>query len=730
MTHLLLLLMTLGLATPPSDINFETAHTERRLKAVKITERIAVDGKLDEAAWLDAPKASDFIQAEPKEGEPSVEATDVRVLYDDNNLYFGVYAHDSSVGHIVVNDLKKDFSPEASDSFEIVLDTFHDLRNGYLFSTNPAGAKRDAQMINEGREVNASWDAVWYVKTSVAEDGWVAEISIPFRTLKFTANNVQTWGVNFHRGLRSNVRNEDSYWAPLQRIYNLQRVSQAGTLEGLEGIKPGSNLRLKPYITSSLAQNGVTDTHHGDADFGFDAKYGITSGLTWDFTYNTDFSQVEADEQQINLSRFSLFFPEKREFFLENSGIFKFAGGEVGGAAGGRPNGLANDTFFFSRSIGLSSSGNAVPILGGTRLTGRAGPYEIGLMNIEQRSNGATGATNFAIGRVKTNIMKNSDIGAMVMNKEVKDSSAFNRIYGADANFRFGQFTTFNASVAKSSAPGVDSRDLESKLAFAYIDRVWSIRNSYVNIQDNFTNEMGYVPRRGIQRIISDIRPAFKIRALEKVFRNVSPHAVVDYIMDGKGTTDTKLVDWHLAFNFQNGAWTEMGRNDSVEVLTKPFKLNSSTTIPAGVYRFPEWFISARPDPSRSIQPTGRIGAGKFYDGYKHNYSIGATWRANYKMNSSFTFTRNAISLPNNNRFRTNLLQTRFNYSFSTAVFLNALVQYNSDAKQWSTNVRFNIIHRPLSDIFLVYNERRSSVAPHDMLDRAIIAKMTYMLSR
>ena len=468
MTQLLLLILVLWPGPPAKDdTDYTTAHLERRLKAVATPEKITIDGRLDEPAWADAPKATDFIQNEPREGEPSTERTEVRVLYDSQNLYLGLYAHDSGVAHLVINDLKKDFSTDGGDTFEVVLDTFHDKRNGYIFSTNPAGAKADSQMINEGREVNLNWDGVWYVKTQIADDGWIAEIAIPFKTFKFREGDAQTWGINFHRNLRSQLRNEDSYWSPLPRIYNIQRVSLAGTLEGLENLRAGSNLRLKPYVSSSLAQNGTTGVRKGDGDFGFDVKYGITSGLTWDFTYNTDFAQVEADEQQINLARFNLFFPEKREFFLENSGIFKFGGGEIAAMAA-TGSSVANDVFFFSRNIGLSPAYGAVPILGGTRLTGRVGSYEVGFLNMQQREYKNSAATNFTVGRLKRNILANSDIGVIIMDKEIKGSPQYNRVAGADANFRLGQFTTFNAFLAKSSSPGVNSNNMEGRLAFGY----------------------------------------------------------------------------------------------------------------------------------------------------------------------------------------------------------------------------------------------------------------------
>ena len=728
MTQLLVLILALWPASPQqaNGPDYATARLERRLKAMKITEKITIDGSLDEAVWANAPRATDFIQNEPREGEPSAEQTDVRVLYDNQNLYFGLYAHDSNAAHLVVSDLKKDFSTDGGDTFEVVLDTFHDQRNGYIFSTNPAGAKADSQMINEGREVNLNWDGVWYVKTRIVDDGWIAEIAIPFKTFKFRASDVQTWGINFHRNLRSQLRNEDSFWSPIPRIYNLQRVSLAGMLEGLEGISPGFNIRVKPYVTSSLAQNGATGVRKGDGDFGFDVKYGITSGLTWDFTYNTEFSQVEADEQQINLSRFSLFFPEKREFFLENSGIFKFGGGEIA-TQGAGTSAVGNDVMFFSRNIGLSPTNEAVPILGGTRLTGRVGSFEVGFLNMQQRSYKNSAATNFTVGRLRHNIMANSDIGVMIMDKEIRDSPRFNRLIGTDANFRFGQFTTVNAFLVKSSTPGVDSDDLEGRLAFGYTDRAWQIKTAYNNIQRNFTNEMGYVPRRGVQRYDADFRRTF--RPNNKWIRLMTPHAVVDYFADPGGNFDSKYIDLHFSINFQNGAFFEAGQNPSVELLRKPFSLNGGrNVVPAGLYKNSEYFSFFRPDPSRRFQPNARFATGPFYTGYKHSYSFGETFRLNNKFNTSLNFTHNNISLADG-RFKTNLLTARVNYSYSTNVFLNALVQYNSDQRQWSSNVRFNVIHRPLSDFFLVYNERRNSLSG-DLIDRALIAKVTYMIQK
>ncbi|OFV99904.1 MAG: hypothetical protein A3H28_10315 [Acidobacteria bacterium RIFCSPLOWO2_02_FULL_61_28] len=753
----LVILSLLFAAAVYGNIDYEDARRERRLKPAKTGEKITIDGRLDEPAWNQAPEAANFIQTEPDTDQPASEKTEVRALYDQDYIYFGIYAHDSQPSRIIVSELKKDFNRDNGDTVEIVLDTFRDERNGYLFAINPAGAKWDGQMANEGREINANWDAVWYVKTRRVEDGWTAEIAIPFRTLKFRESDLQTWGINFQRNLRR--RNEDSFWSPLPRIYRLDRVSLAGTLEDLERIKPGSNIRIKPYFVTSLGQPfggrdippGTEKTisscrwasgancYHGD--FGIDLKYGLTTGMTWDFTYNTDFSQVEADEQQINLTRFSLLFPEKREFFLENSGIFQFGSsdragpppgtGGGGGGGGPRPNAVRDDLiFFFSRRIGLSEDGNPIPILGGTRLTGRAGRFELGLLNMQQKEFGSFNATNFTVARLRRNLLANSDIGVLLVNKKVFDSSHYNTAIGVDANFRFGQSVTLNSYLAKSFTERGGDRDLAGRFAASYKDNVWDLRSSFTSIQQDFVNETGFVPRVGIRKYSGYIARTFRPASLRRTVRQIWPHVLIDYVLDRDGNLETRYVDYHLPINFQNGGNIEMGANPTLERLPRPFVISrgSNVLIPTGVYSFNEWFVSGRSNPGRRISGNFRYAIGDFYTGYKHTYGLGGTFRFSNKFNTSFNFTHNNINLPQGH-FKTNLLTTRVDYSFSTDMFLNALIQYNNDARQWSSNIRFNLIHRPLSDLFVVFNERRNSISG-DLIDRALIAKFTYMIAR
>jgi hypothetical protein len=714
-----------------APINYSTARLERKMVATRATSPIVLDGVLDEAAWREAPVAKDFIQNEPREGVPATYDTEVRVIYDDEALYFGVFAKDAEPGNIIVNDLKKDFNTGGSDGFRVILDTFSDGRNGYQFATNPAGAKWDAQMSNEGRENNSNWDGIWDAQTRIDELGWYAEMRIPFRTLKFRDGDVQTWGMNFERKLRR--LNEDSYWAPLPRIYSIERVSLAGTVEGMRGVRPGKNLRLKPYVMGS--SNSVTGFDlDGDFDGGFDVKYGVTSGLTWDFTVNTDFSQVEADEQQVNLSRFSLLFPEKRDFFLENSGIFQFGGGGGGGGGGfgGRQNAAQPMQLFFSRRIGLSDSGNAIPILAGTRLTGRVGRNSVGALNIQQRAQNGVPATNFTTLRMRRDILANSDIGVVLMNKD-ENGPRFNRVTGVDANFRFG-FLTMDGYVAKTFSPQTTMPGSGEELAMRghanYQTRTWQFRGYYNSIGERFNDEMGFVPRRGVNSGLLFAGYSFREEWFSKLgIREIRPHWQVESFTrrDGAGL-ESRYMDWHLPFNFHDGGFLEIGVNPNAEVIRQPFTINNARRIQVmpGRYDFNEWFFLWRTNGAAPFSFESRYTNGRFYDGYRRGYTFGPAFRVNENLNASVSLQFNDVQL-STGEFVSKLVSSRVNYNFNTRMFLNALVQYNSDSRQWSSNLRFNVIHRPLSDFFIVYNEQHDERTGRT--DRAFITKMTYLVA-
>ena len=722
----------------PAAATRPTPPAHREVVATRATGPISLDGALDEDAWRLAPLANGFIQNEPREGQPATFDTDVRLLYDDDALYLGVFAHDDLPSNLVVSDLKKDFNSAAGDAFLVVVDTFADQRNGFEFATNPAGAKWDAQMANEGRESNANWDGIWDVRTRVVSDGWVAEIRIPLKTLKFTRDTPQSWGLNFQRRLRR--LNEESYWAPLPRIYNLERVSMAGTLAGLRDLHPGRNLRVKPYASASSSTVGA-GAANGSFDGGVDVKYGLTSGLTLDATVNTDFSQVEADEQQVNLTRFSVLFPEKRDFFLENSGIFQFglpttgtnAVGSASPAASGRQNSPPDMKLFFSRTIGLSDTGDAIPILAGSRVTGRAGPYSIGALNIQQREQGPVPSTNFTAVRLDRSVLANSDVGVMLLNKDAA-GNGYNRVGGIDANFRFGGLGigAYAVKTASSSTTTNVGDAFSTRANFNYTSRKYLLRGTYEVIGRGFHDELGFVPRIGVNHAASygrlNLRPRWASQMLH--IREIGPHYHFDQFnrRDGSGI-ESRYFDWHVVLTMNDSGFFESGVNRNREGNVTPFTLNSArgVKIQPGLYDFNEYFALYRSNNSRRVSYETRVSVGGLYNGTRNGYAFAPTLRLNEHLNASVGLQINDIDLPTAS-YVSKLVATRVNYAFNTKVFLNALVQYNTDNRQWTSNVRFNVIHRPLSDIFLVYNERRLDTTG-DLIDRALIAKMTWMVA-
>ncbi len=390
-----------------------------------------------------------------------------------------------------------------NDGFGITLDTLKDERSGFFFATNPAGAKRDSQIANDGFIMNSDWDGVWDVGVTVNGESWIAEFVIPLKTLRFASDGSQEWGLNMVRRVRR--KTEDSHWAPLPRRYRVNRVSMAGTLQGVEVGGQGRNLKVKPYGSATISQIRTSGKTEGDTDFdgGFDLKYSVTQSLTLDATYRTDFSQVEADQQQVNLTRFSLFFPEKREFFLENAGTFSF-GKPINSFGGGGRNGNGDLIPFFSRRIGLIS-GIPVPIVGGARLTGQAGSYDLGAITMKTESIGDIASNSYAIGRVKKNLLQNSWIGAIVTSRDSSELDDYNRVYGIDTRFRFLQKLEIGSYLMKSQTPGSEGRDQARQFETAWLSNDLTVNGSYFEAQENFNPELGFMPRSDVKKYYGNV---------------------------------------------------------------------------------------------------------------------------------------------------------------------------------------------------------------------------------
>ncbi len=437
------------------------------LRAQRTAEPILLDGRLDEQVYTTVPSVSDFIQQDPHEGELATEQTEVWVFFDDRNVYISARCWDSQPDRMVANELRRDHTNLAfNENFAVVLDTFYDRRNSFMFHTNPLGGLTDALTTDE-RNFNKDWNTVWEVKTGRFDQGWIAEIAIPFKSLRYRAGDSQVWGINFRRSVR--WKNELSYLTPIPASYGLagiSKVSEAATLVGIATPSGAKNLEIKPYAISTVttdrtAEPAVSDDLGGE--LGFDVKYGLTRSLIADLTYNTDFAQVEDDEQQVNLTRFSLFFPEKREFFLEGQGIFTFGGaGQQGrpsggfrpGQSGGPPSNIP--VVFFSRRIGLAD-GVGIPIRAGGRLTGRVGPYSIGVLDIQTGASEAAGApsTNFSVVRLKRNFLRRSNVGVIMTHRSARvDADGSNQGSASTAISRSSRTSISTATTLAPPPPG------------------------------------------------------------------------------------------------------------------------------------------------------------------------------------------------------------------------------------------------------------------------------------
>ena len=713
------------LILPPTLSGQEPQTNGRVVTATYIESTITIDGNLTEPAWETAQPAEDFIQKDPEEGKPATERTVVRVLYDKENLYIGAYCYDRTPKQIVIHDITRDFVPLQEDQFVILLDTFHDKRNGLVLITTPKGGQRDNQFLNEGRDVNVNWDGVWYVESRIHENGWTAEFSIPFKTLRFHKENVQVWGINFYRIIRR--RNEFSTWSPVPRRYNPFQASRAGELRGLQGIKEGRNLKIKPFALGGLNHFSSRENRNdGKFEGGVDVKYGLTPSLTLDLTLNTDFSHVEVDTQQVNLTRFPLFFPEKREFFLENAGLFQL--GETYRVGPPRNN---EAILFFSRRIGLTQKGEPVPILGGVRLTGRAGPYYLGLINIQTRSEEATPANNFTVGRFRRDILSNSDVGFLFTNRQSGQHSDYNRVFGADVNFKFFRDLKINALLGKTQTPGLRGDNGIGKVEMQWQDNLFHFIGSYLDIQKNFKPEMGFVRRPGRKILHHEfgIRPRLqRTTRLGSIIREFIPLVVSDYAILPNGETETKFLRSLFRIEFQDGGAFETQYNQNFERLTQPFEipLRRGTTIPIGDYRFNEFVVWYFSDKSKLFSIDGQYNKGDFYDGKKTTLNLEGRFQPGFRFSTSVEYERNNVKLPQRS-FITDLVGFRMNYTFTPRMFLNAFIQYNSDTNQVSSNIRFRLIHHPLSDLFLVYSEQRD--VQQERADRSISFKYTHLLN-
>ena len=710
--------------------------------ATRVAEGPVLDGDvLGDEVWQSAAPVSTFWQEQPEEGQPASERTEVRVLFTKDTLYIGVVCYDSDPGSITVSAARRDAELEETDSFRIIFDTYRDLQNGFVFGTNPAGIEYDGQVTNEGQGggglafgsqmtgagggFNLNWDGAWRVRTRTLDIGWSAEFAIPFRTLRFPSSEQQTWGVNFQRNIRR--RNERSYWAAIPRQYDLNRVSLAGTLAGLE-TPVFRTLRAIPYALGNVLTSGETpaDTNV-QRDVGFDLKYGLTPSLTLDATVNTDFAQVEVDDQQVNLDRFNLFFPEKRPFFLENAGFFSVGNpGEV--------------DLFFSRRIGISSTGEPVPILGGGRVSGKAGRFNVGLLNMQTDDvDGLAPSNNFGVIRVSRDLPNRSSVGGLFVNRQGMGTFSvgddYNRTYAVDGRLGVRQNTVISAFLAKTDSPDAsttptvgpgreDAFNVRSRTTLQRVD----VNLGYQEVGDQFNPEVGFLTRRGYRKADGFVMTRFRPARFAGI-QELRPHVLSRHYWGLDDLYETGFTHMDVHWEWKNGYEVHTGVNLTQEGVRVPFEIYPGVFVPPGNYENAEANLVFMTNQGAPVSLNVTTYTGGFFAGHRNTVNSRLRMRVGETFNTEVSYQVNDVDLPTGS-FTANLLRTSVSYSFTTRAFLQALVQYNDQADLWSMNLRFGLLQAANTGLFVVYTDTRGL---YDLIerpartDRSFIVKFSRM---
>jgi hypothetical protein len=715
------------------------------VRAHRLTQPLVFDGRLDDAAYHANEPAPAFKQQEPRVGELATEQTEMWVFFDDRNVYVSARMHDSAPDRMVADEMRRDASIYQNEHFVVVFDTFHDRRTGFFFQTNPLGAVRDALIVDENN-ANYDWNAVWDVKVHRDETGWTSEMVIPFKSLRYPTGQDQVWGINARRWERRiNEHSLLSITPPGTPPNNsVQRLANAATLVGIEVPPPARNIELKPYGVSNLTTNRVSSpptSNKIDKDIGLDAKYGITSNVTLDLTVNTDFAQVEIDEQQVNLTRFSLFFPEKREFFLEGQGIFDFA--NTGNNNFNRPD---VPIMFFSRRIGLDG-GQPVPIKGGARLTGRIGRTSVGFLDIEtdERSStqlGTTPATNFLVARVKQDIFRRSSIGIIATRRsprvstgstaldglEAAGASGSNELFGVDTNWNFFENVQGGTYYARSSTPGVTGVQSSYRGYFRYVHDRYGLETERMRVGDAFNPEVGYVPRPDVTR--TNVLARFSPRPRSsRIVRRFEWNAELDRYVNGRDELETRVASGTFRTEFNSSDQLTVTYHDDYELVTTPFRISGGPLVAIGAYHFKEGVIQLNGGAQRVVSGRVTLTAGEFYSGHRQQLEYSGRVKVSSQLAFEPRLLASHITL-REGTFTTKLVGARTTYTVTPRMFVSGLVQFNSSLNTLESNIRWRWEYQPGSDLFVVYTDGRDTFGPRaaTLMNRGLAIKATRLL--
>jgi hypothetical protein len=699
-------------------------------RAQRIAQPVALDGRLDDAVYHAFPAIDGFIQQEPTEGAPASERTEVWIFFDDRTLYVGARCWDSHPEREVLTEMRRDQNNiTQNESFTVVFDTFLDRRNGFFFQTTPLGAVRDQTIVDD--VLNVNWNTVWDVRTDRFDGGWTLEMAIPFKSLRYPGPGPQTWGLNFRRVVK--WKNEYSYLTAMPASYGtgqaIGRMGSAGTLVGVETPRQSLNLEVKPFALSSVTTDRAGATPFANdvkADVGFDFKYGVTRSLIADVTVNTDFAQVEEDVQQVNLTRFSLFFPEKRDFFLEGQGIFAF-----GGVGSGNQTPGDVPVMFFSRRIGLNQ-GQAVPVLGGARLTGRAGPYSIGALNIEtgDKASARAVATNFTAVRLKRDILRRSNVGVIATHRSVGATGAgSNSVVGLDGNLYLFTNVTANAYYARSDTPGVSGGTASYRGTFEYAGDRYGIAGEHLLIGERFDAQAGYVRRTDFRRTYGEAR--FSPRpGRRNMVRKYNFIGSLDYVTNARRTElQNRQVSGIFRTDFQSSDQFTVEYVRDYERVPRSFTIAPGIDVPAGGYSAQNVRTTYSLGQQRPVSGRVGVGRGSFYDGTRTE----ASYNGRIAIRPQFAFepslSLNWVDLPVG-AFSATLINSRFVLTPTPRMGISSLVQFNAGAHTLSSSVRLRWEYLPGSELFVVYSDGRNTLdgAAPGLLNRSFAVKATRLV--
>ncbi len=719
-----LALLALAALTSFTASNTWAQDSQRpEMRAMFVEEQPVLDGDvINDPIWQKLRPSSGFVQNTPDRGLPASQRTELRVAYTFDTLYVAVVGFDDDPAAIVVTDARRDVELDDSDAVLLILDTYQDRQNGFVFGTNPSSRQYDGQVTREGSPgsgsnggFNKNWDGVWQVQTQRGDFGWSAEFAIPFKTLRYSAHEIQNWGLNVQRNIRR--RNETAYWSPLEYQFNLFRVYDAGQLTAL-AVPAQRNLQFIPYLLSDSSDVGSAGRDH-KFEYGFDAKYSITPALTLDLTYNTDFAQVEVDDVQINLDRFNLFFPEKRPFFLENAGQFTV----------GSPGVIE---LFFSRRIGISGGGAVIPIEGGARVSGKVGQTKLGLLYMRaDELDPSNPADDFAVMRVSQEFANRSSFGGIYVSRKptgsYADVSEDNQAYGLDGRLGIGKYGLLSGFVAQTATPSLDGEDHAFMLKGEYDSERWAWNLAYTEVAENFNPETGFLTRGNYRSptafVMRRIRPGpnrFNLHELR-------PHVSYRFFDDFDGFKENAFLHVDSHFEFKSSAEIHTGMNFKQDGLNEPFEIYPGVIVPVGSYHNSEIQLVLQSNAGKAFSYGATVTSGGFFNGDRLALSPYLNWRLGDNFSTALEWSRNDVHLDTGD-FVTNLGRLRVSWSFTPRMTLQALVQYNDVSDNWSSNLRFSWLRTANTGLFIVYNDLQGfddySVAQPN---RSLLIKYNYL---